>query len=108
MPRASRRDEIAALLALRDREHLTYEELSARCGLAATTLSWWSWRLRRDADAQPAFAEVELRGRRDTPRTPPPRPHLLFRRGDWEVEIQDAADSEQVRAILELLVSLPC
>ena len=42
----TRRDEMVALLALRDCEGLTFRELSARCGVPAATLNWWSWRLR--------------------------------------------------------------
>ena len=54
----TRRDEMVTLLALRDREGLTFRELSARCGVPAATLNWWSWRLRREA--QPAFTELSV------------------------------------------------
>ena len=47
--RSSRRDEIVALLAQREREGLTYEQLARRSGLAANTLAWWRWRLRVSA-----------------------------------------------------------
>lgn len=57
----SRRAEIVKLLALREREGLTYQELSDRCGLAAATLSWWSWRLRREVPEQATgFTELEV------------------------------------------------
>ena len=56
MRNQTRRDEISKLLAMREREGLTYQELSERCGLAAATLSWWSWRLRRESRS--GFAEV--------------------------------------------------
>lgn len=52
------RGEIAAFLAEREREGLSYAELSRRTGMRATTLSWWSWRLRRDR-RRPSFLEVE-------------------------------------------------
>jgi len=52
--------EISKLLAIRDREGLTYDELSARTGLAATTLQWWAWRLRSEERDSNAFVEVEL------------------------------------------------
>jgi hypothetical protein len=51
-----RAEEIAALLAYREAEGLTYAELAEETGVAKATLSWWSWRLRRDS--QQGFAEV--------------------------------------------------
>jgi hypothetical protein len=47
---------------LREREHrgLTYRELSECSGVPAHTLSWWSWKLRREAEDSPAFVEVEV------------------------------------------------
>ena len=108
MSRDSRRAEVAALLALRDREGLTYEELSERCGLAATTLSWWSWRLRREARDQPAFAEVELRDAVAASPASPHEPQVIVRRGAWEVELGDVVDADQVRTVLEVIAGLPC
>ena len=35
---------------------LTYQELSEATGISRSTLSWWSWRLRRDRQL---FAELE-------------------------------------------------
>lgn len=43
-----RRREVQRWLALRDREGLTYRDLSARSGLPANTLAHWAWRLRRE------------------------------------------------------------
>jgi len=42
---------MAALLAHRDKEGLTYAELAEQTGYSRATLSWWSWRLRRDAQS---------------------------------------------------------
>jgi hypothetical protein len=52
--------EISRLLAMRDREGLTYAELAARTGLAPTTLSWWAWRLRSEEPATCSFVEIEI------------------------------------------------
>jgi len=61
MAKRNRRGEIARLLAQRERQGLTYRELSERSGVAAHTLSWWAWKLRREAaESTPAFVEVEL------------------------------------------------
>lgn len=43
-----RRREVQRWLSLRDRERLTYRELSARSGIPANTLAHWAWRLRRE------------------------------------------------------------
>jgi len=56
--RIERREEMAGLLARREREGLSYRELSEQCGIPAATLSWWSHRLR--AESRPAFAEVTV------------------------------------------------
>jgi transcriptional regulator with XRE-family HTH domain len=45
-----------ALLARREARGLTYAELSASSGVPATTLSWWSSRLRRERGA--GFVEL--------------------------------------------------
>jgi hypothetical protein len=43
-----RRREVQRWLSLRDREGLTYRDLSARSGIPANTLAHWAWRLRRE------------------------------------------------------------
>ena len=59
MPKRDRREQIAAYLAERDREGLSYAELAQRTGVRAATLSWWSWRLRKDGRRASAFIAVE-------------------------------------------------
>jgi len=56
-----RRAEVERWLALRDRESLTYLELSQRCGIRANTLAHWAWRLRQERSTQPegpSFVEL--------------------------------------------------
>jgi transposase-like protein len=58
-----RREEMRRWLAEREREGLTYRELSQRAGVAANTLAHWAWRLRRGegkptASAAPNFVEL--------------------------------------------------
>jgi len=45
-----RRATIRGWLALREREGLTYAQLAARCGINASTLAHWAWRLRREIE----------------------------------------------------------
>ncbi len=58
------REEIRKILAIREREGLSYEEMAARVGVSRRTLSWWSWRERREtregdgADPARRFAEL--------------------------------------------------
>lgn len=47
-----RRTEVERWLALRDREGLTYRELSQRSSIPANTLTDWAWRLRRERSPQ--------------------------------------------------------
>lgn len=47
MRTSDRRAEMERLLALREREGLTYAEAARRGGVSAGSLSWWSWRLRQ-------------------------------------------------------------
>jgi transcriptional regulator with XRE-family HTH domain len=57
----NRRRTVERWLELREREGLTYQELSERSGIAASTLAGWAWRLRKERSGQPAAAFVELR-----------------------------------------------
>jgi len=49
-----RRRQIQQWLAIRERDGLTYRELSRRVGVPANTLAHWAWRLRRDAADRPS------------------------------------------------------
>lgn len=51
-----RRQQIQKWLAVRERDGLTYRELSARVGVAANTLCQWAWRLRHEAVQLPLEA----------------------------------------------------
>jgi hypothetical protein len=57
-----RRQQIQGWLSLRDREGLTYRELSERVGVPANTLAHWSWRLRHEEptapSSEPEFVEL--------------------------------------------------
>ena len=104
MPRSTRREEIAALLALREREGLTYAELSERCGLAATTLSWWSCRLRRESRSKTAFREVVAH---DEPEQQSDPARVIVRRGSLEIEVEGAT-IDRIREIVMILSERPC
>lgn len=53
------------LLALREREGLTYREAARRGGVSAGSLAWWSWRLRQPRRESPrrrrsGFVEIDV------------------------------------------------
>ena len=52
-----RRDEMRRLLSRRDRAGLTFRELSAESGVPMSTLSFWAWKLRREADESASSAD---------------------------------------------------
>jgi transcriptional regulator with XRE-family HTH domain len=59
MKHRDRREQMRRLLTRREREGLTYVELGRRTGIPAGTLAWWSSRLRREVQLEPAgFVEL--------------------------------------------------
>lgn len=55
------REQVRRWLSKRDREGLTYVELSAQVGVPANTLCQWAWRLRHEAAPtreRPAFVQL--------------------------------------------------
>lgn len=67
--------------------------------MPAQTLSWWSWKLRREAEDTPAFVEVAIEG--DAPRSAfeveAPSGHVLRVPADF--------DAAALRRLLEVLSS---
>lgn len=56
-----RRGQMERLLALREREGLTYAEAARRGRVSRGTLAWCSWRLRQERMSEDGgFVEVEL------------------------------------------------
>lgn len=56
------REQVRRWLAKRNREGLTYRELSARVGVPANTLCQWAWRFRHESARpealEPAFVQL--------------------------------------------------
>lgn len=107
MATRTRRDEVAALLLQRDREGLTYAELSERSGLAASTLSWWNWRLRREPTAAAAgFAElmvVEADGAEVEPAGVERHAGLRVTVGDAMIEVDAGFDARTLERLVSVL-----
>jgi hypothetical protein len=95
-----RRAEVERWLALRDREHLTYLELSQRSGIPANTLTHWAWRLRRERSAQhaaPAF--VELVPTAAPAHDPTSRVEIILR-ADRRVVVDASIDADALARLL--------
>ena len=108
MPRTrSRRDEIAELLALREREGLTYEELAAVSGLKRSTLSWWAWRLRREDRERAPFAEVVIVDEQDVVE-PGPEPGIRICCGPLTVDVAPDFDARALRRVLDVIARASC
>lgn len=90
---------MAQLLRERERHGLTYRELSERCGVPAHTLSWWSWKMRREAEDSHAFVEVKLSsdGCSQAFEIEAPSGHLL--------RVPPTFDAAALRRLLEVLSS---
>jgi hypothetical protein len=95
-----RRAEVERWLALRDRERLTYLELSRRSGIPANTLAHWTWRLRRESAAQPAApAFVELVSTAAPAQEPCSRVEIILR-ADRRVVVDASIDADALARVL--------
>ena len=86
---------------MREREGLTYQELSERTGIARTKLSLWSWRLRREQRARNGFVEIVPR---ETTSEAGSRLELILP-GGARLLIARGFDEETLRRVLSLLGS---
>lgn len=98
--RSDRRREMERLLALRDSAGLSLRSLSEQSGVPVGTLSWWSHRLRQEA--QPAFVEVEVC---EVERPPLPRSSesaeiIVRHAGGMAVELRGATAERVVAHVL--------
>jgi hypothetical protein len=99
MTRRHSRSEYERLLARREREGWTYEELAQRTGLNARTLAWWGWRLRRDSPTRPSpvFAEVV------TAVEEPQAGVAIQCRDGMRLLVERGFDGETLRRVLDLV-----
>lgn len=105
MPQTTHRQEIAALLAHRDQEGLTYAELAELTGYSKSTLSWWSWRLRRDARSD--FAEISVVDD-ENEESPPRGSGIAIRVGAVIVEVPPGFDDDTLLRVLALVRQSTC
>lgn len=108
MARRHRRHEIERLLRRRERQGLTYRELSEESGIPIPTLCWWSKKLKREVvDAAVAadrcewvpveVVEDELEGRGAT---------IEIALGDkMRLLVPPAASEEHLRRVLRVVAS---
>ena len=96
---STRREEIASLLAYRETNGLTYAQLAEESGVAKSTLSWWSWRLRRDA--RPAFTEVVVEEDAEPAKAAASPLSIVI--GDFTVLVQQGFDPATLSRTLDVL-----
>lgn len=98
-----RRQTVRRWLELRDREGLTYAQLSVRCGIPVNTLTHWAWRLRKEAAAsgdQPEFVELVPKPHTAASSSP----HLVVElRNDLRVYVDAAVDLEALVRVVRAL-----
>lgn len=99
MAKPNRREEMRRLLSRRERHGLTYRELGEESGVAAQTLSWWAWKLRREERERTSFVEVEFAEAHDVGglEVEAPSGHV--------VRVPDRFDAAALRRVLDVLAS---
>lgn len=93
-----RRNEMAALLARRERDGLSLRALSEETGIPFGTLSWWSWRLRQEPvqrSRAEQFVELEV--------APVVHLEVVVRVGDVEIATSAGTDINWLRDLVRAL-----
>ena len=94
-----RRVEMAALFALRQRERLTWRQLSSRSGIPVATLTSWQQKIHKEARPRPAFVEVAA-----APAAPRPAAAFTLELGDGlRVQVPAAFDADSLLRLLGVL-----
>lgn len=107
MPQTTHQQEIAALLAHREKEGLTYAELAEQTGYSKSTLSWWSWRLRREARVR--FAEVDVvKDDQGTERASEAQGQIAICVGQFRVDVPAGFDEDTLARVLALVQQAAC
>ena len=96
MAKRNRREEMSRLLARREREELTYAELSERCGIPAATLWWWNAKLRRESG--PGFTELAV-----VDEEAPAGSGIRIIAGGLVVEVGDDFNAELLARVVDVL-----
>ena len=98
------REQVRRWLAKRDREGLTYRELSVCVGVPANTLCQWAWRFRhesaRPAAEEPAFVQLTSAPSRGTSSSQ--RVEIVLR-SKRRVIVDAAMDSAVLTRLLEAI-----
>lgn len=97
------RSEVRAALELRDREGLTFDELSERTGISSSTLARWSRRLRAKADVDQGFVEVAIVDQVDARAG-----SVAIRCDPFLIEVTRESDPVVLRRVLEVFADLSC
>lgn len=102
---ARTRAEWEALVAAWRASGVSQQAFATRKGIATTTLSWWSCRLRREAAASSAPALVPVRV---VDAGVPTADFVVRLRGGVEVAVPPSFDADALRRLLRALEAAPC
>ena len=106
MARPNRRAEITQYLALRESQGLTYAELSRHTGISVSAFTWWSRRLRDEAEEeQELFAQVSVV---EEPSTPVIASGVSIRVQDLVLDVEPGFDAETLAGILAVIRKSRC
>ena len=101
MARPNRRAEITRFLALRESQGLTYAELSRRTGISVSAFTWWSRRLREEAEgSEGQFAQVSVVEERATPDSVG---GVSIRVQDLVLDVEPGFDPETLAGVLAVI-----
>lgn len=98
-----RRQLVRRWLALRERESLTYLQLSARSGIPANTLAHWAWKLRREAGESVADVEFVELVPSHRPGDAPAARIVIELRNDRRVLVDASVDADALARIVRAL-----
>jgi transposase-like protein len=100
MTKRHRREDMVRLLQQRDEEGLTLNELSARSGVPAGTLGYWSAKLRREREAA-ALALVPVELVEDAPRSA----LAIELGGDVRIMVEPDFDAAHLARLLDVFAA---
>lgn len=102
--RETRRAEILELFAQRDRERLTWKQLSERSGIPVGTLTSWQQALRKEARKKAGFVELAPKKAASQPGHPA---LTLETAAGLRIHLPPGFDADTLRQVLSTL-GVPC
>ena len=100
MPKKATQEDIARLLAYREENGLTFDELARYAGVCTGTLYRWAKLHRADTDHEDGFAQVVVS---DSNSNPDSGPNILIHLQDLAIEVRPGFDPQTLHRLLAIL-----